>query len=180
MTQNVDGYHAELLRQARNLAHRPVADFAGGPLFGITEGVYEIHGNTHYMRCSLDGCSDTGLYKTPEVYNEGEIPRCKTCGNVMRRNVLMFDESYNEKYYRSHTVLNKAREADLLLVVGTELKTNLPKRIVEAHIERGVPIIEFNLRRWVDNHDKLITVEGPCEKTLPAFVDKYILEHNKL
>ncbi len=172
VTQNIDGYHADLIKKSGLFPNPEVPE--GSDLFGHTEGVYEIHGNTHYMRCSLDGCSNTNLYKTPLVYNEYEPPRCPKCGNLMRRNTLLFDESYNERYYKAHSVLKRASESDLLLIMGTELKTSLPKRILYEHMDRSIDIVEFNLRTWVQGYNKVLTVDGECEKTIPSFVDIYL------
>lgn len=170
VTQNIDGYHADLIRQAH-----PSVTFAsqGSSTFGFTDGVFEIHGNIHYMRCSRDSCPDPNLYQAPPFYTG--VPTCKTCGGIMQRHTLMFDQKYSEQHYRSHTVMQKARASDLLMVVGTELKTRLPDQILQVHIGRGVPIIEFNLGRWVDKrYGELMSVEGLCEETVPAFVDKYL------
>ena len=172
VTQNIDGYHADLIKKGKLYDEKEVLE--GDPIFGFTKGVYEIHGNMHYMRCSLDECSNYHLYKVPEVYNEYEVPRCKKCDSVMRRNILMFDEIYNEKYCRSETVLKKASESDLLIIAGTELKTGLPEKILNEHIRRNVNIIEFNLKSWLPSYSKQVVIEGPCEQTIPIFVAKYL------
>eukprot|EP00826_Nyctotherus_ovalis_P021110 TRINITY_DN1674_c0_g2_i10.p1 TRINITY_DN1674_c0_g2~~TRINITY_DN1674_c0_g2_i10.p1 ORF type:complete len:283 (+),score=49.87 TRINITY_DN1674_c0_g2_i10:168-1016(+) len=172
VTQNIDGYHADLIKETKLFANPEVSE--GMPMYGYTNGVYEIHGNLHYMRCSVDFCSNRYLYRVPPVYNEYESPKCKKCGSPMRRNTLMFDEAYNELYYKSQTVLKKANDHDLLVIAGTELKTALPKRIVYATMDRNVDVVEFNLRSWVPDYPNQMIVEGPCEMTMPKFVEGYL------
>jgi len=172
VTQNIDGYHADLIRKSKIFFNPEIQEGKEG--YGHTNGLYEIHGNVHYMRCSLEGCSNTFLYKRPPVYNEYDPPRCKKCNNFMRINGLYFDETYNEKYYKSYTVLKKAAQSDLLIIVGTELKTSLPKKILYEHMNRQKPVIEFNLKPWVREYSNVISLLGPCEVTLPEFIDKYI------
>ena len=176
VTQNIDGYHADLIRESRLFENAEVEE--GCKLYGHTNGVYEIHGNLHYMRCSVDYCSNNYLYKVPTVYNEYDSPKCKKCRSPMRRNALMFDESYNELYYKVHTVLKKASETDLLIIAGTELKTTLPKKILYAHMDRNINIIELNLRTWIPDYPHHLLIDGPCELTLPKFIQGYIKSLN--
>jgi NAD-dependent SIR2 family protein deacetylase len=54
ITQNVDDYHAEVIRKSENLSKKVIKRKEGSKGYGQTEGVLEIHGNWKYMRCSND------------------------------------------------------------------------------------------------------------------------------
>lgn len=45
----------------------------------------------------------------------------------MKPHCMFFDEKYSEDYYRSDTVRDFFEEADVLIVAGTALATNLAR-----------------------------------------------------
>jgi NAD-dependent deacetylase len=129
ITQNVDGLHAR----------------AGT----VAERTYEIHGNISLMRCSR-GCE--GLTPVPsEAIDASASPadlrarlRCSACGGWARPHVLWFDELYDEPLFRFESSLAAVERASLLVVVGTTGGTNLPARIGEHAVRRGVPMVVIN------------------------------------
>ena len=71
MTQNIDGLH-----QA-----------AGSKV------VYELHGSTHRNYCMKCGAfCDTEL-----VRRSSGVPRCEKCGGMIKPDVVLYEESLNEK-----------------------------------------------------------------------------------
>ena len=71
MTQNIDGLH-----QA-----------AGSKV------VYELHGSTHRNYCMKCGAAcDTEL-----VRKSSGVPRCEKCGGMIKPDVVLYEESLNEK-----------------------------------------------------------------------------------
>ena len=110
VTQNIDGLH-----QA-----------AGSKV------VYELHGSTHRNYCMKCGAScDAEL-----VRRSSGVPRCEKCGGMIKPDVVLYEESLNEKVLdgaiRSiaaagldQTTLQRAvryiQEADVLIVGGTSL-----------------------------------------------------------
>ncbi|MBN1547195.1 MAG: NAD-dependent deacylase [Syntrophaceae bacterium] len=90
VTQNVDGLH-----------HR-----AG------SKNILEVHGNLWRVQC-------TACYQiyTDMSVDMGTLPKCKTCGGLLRPDVVWFGESLDGR------LLNQADEAarncDVMLVIGT-------------------------------------------------------------
>lgn len=133
ITQNVDGLHL----RAGNTPER----------------IYQIHGNLNFMRCSHE-CSGEIIPVPPEIppqdktseLSEEEKSRltCPHCGALTRPHVLWFDEYYNEKFFRFESSIQKAKETDLLLVVGTSGATNLPMQVGSLVAQRGAFIIDIN------------------------------------
>ena len=136
ITQNIDGLHM----RAGNTGRR----------------TFEIHGNIEKMRCDL-ACSDA-LYPIPatvppisrgedvseDVWEALTCPKCKA---IMRPHVLLWDEVYNEVYYRFHSSLKVANQTDLLLVVGTTGATNLPNQVVAEVMRQGGRVIDINVEK---------------------------------
>jgi NAD-dependent protein deacetylase/lipoamidase len=133
ITQNVDGLH-----------------LAAGS--GV-ERTLQVHGNLHFMRCAGD--CDGAPVPVPESF--GARPRgepldaaeragleCARCGGWMRPHVLWFDENYDEARYRFESALAAAREAALLLVVGTSGATTLPALVAKIAAAAGAAIVDVD------------------------------------
>ncbi len=164
VTQNVDGLH-------RRAGTSP-------------ERLMEIHGNLDRFRCSED-CSTT-TWTVPADFDRWEQGReldddeaarlhCPDCGAWGRPHVLWFDEYYDETHFRFMSAQRAAREADLLVVVGTTGATNLPLRIAGIAVDRGTPFIDINIEDNVfrdqaaSDPDSLV-LDGSASRWLPEIV----------
>ncbi len=136
ITQNIDGLH----KKAGNSDAR----------------LYEIHGNLDFVRCSNE-CTKT-LYPFPiKIDFEGvtdrlieerwELLQCPACGSITRPNILWFDETYNERYYKRESCLKIAKRTCILISVGTSFTTNLPKQIAAMVLRYGGIIIDINAEK---------------------------------
>ena len=73
VTQNIDNYHTDVLPKLA--IDRP----EGTETYAFTPGVYEIHGNVLYMRCSDSECKISKyFYKCPDSHDD-IVPVCKEC-----------------------------------------------------------------------------------------------------
>lgn len=164
ITQNIDGLHL----------------LAGSS----PQRTYQIHGNVHRMRCTLDCSSE--VYEVPQTVPgkeigeeltdaEQDLLRCPRCGAMARPHVLWFDEMYNEEYYHLHSSLHAAQQTDLLLVVGTSGATNLPNQVVSVVLFRGGAVIDINIEKQRFSHMALASKQGffiqqPSGIALPELV----------
>jgi len=134
VTQNVDGLHLR----------------AGNTL----DRTYQIHGNIDFMRCSREclpapipmpeGINLAWEKGRPVTAHElGEL-KCPSCGALGRPHVLWFDESYDEPNFRFQSSIDAARQASLLVVVGTTGATSLPMHIGTIAAQRGIPLLVVN------------------------------------
>jgi NAD-dependent deacetylase len=132
VTQNIDGLHLRAGTSA--------------------ERTYRIHGDSAYVRCSMDcgvgllALPELGLYdaQTSLRPEDARALHCPKCGQWLRPHVLWFDEYYDEENYRAESALFAAANADLLLVIGTSGATNLPMQIGELCARNGATIIDVN------------------------------------
>ena len=130
VTQNVDGLH---LRAGNTLAR-----------------TWQIHGNVDYLRC-FDECPAVAPMPTalpvawPKERRLGDAERaalkCASCAGWTRPHVLWFDESYDEERFRFRSSIEAAREAAMLVVVGTSGATNLPSQMCDIVAARGAPFL---------------------------------------
>ncbi len=164
ITQNVDGLHLR----------------AGNTL----EATYQVHGNLNYMRCSRE-CS-SGVYPVPETIPKiarGEdlsevdwaLLKCPICGSMSRPHVLLWDEYYDEEFYRFESSLRDSCSTSLLVVVGTTGSTNLPNRVVASVSSRGGAIIDIDIEENVFSKAALqspggLFLKGSSGSILPSIV----------
>ncbi len=93
VTQNIDGLH-----QA-----------AGSKV------VYELHGSTHRNYCMKCGAGYDAAY----IRKSSGIPKCEKCGGMIKPDVVLYEESLNEKVLDG--AIRAIAAADLLIVGGTSL-----------------------------------------------------------
>lgn len=174
VTQNIDGLHKQAGSNPAKLC--------------------EIHGRIDEMRCDerIEGACMHGLslgdpanfdaacatvVKTPEPKKneqDEQLPRCKKCGVRQRPKILWFDESYNEAFYKYNTVLDAMRGCDLLLIIGTQLSTGLPHRMVSEARDAGAIMIRID--PYLDLQDSgsegMLHLVGKSGELLPKIVDE--------
>ena len=93
ITQNIDGLHQ-----------------AAG-----SKEVLELHGSVHRNYCMKCGAfCDTEL-----VRRSSGVPRCEKCGGMIKPDVVLYEESLNEKVLDG--AIRAIAAADLLIVGGTSL-----------------------------------------------------------
>lgn len=134
ITQNIDNLHIR----------------AGNTL----DRTYQIHGNANFCRCSAE-CSKKlyPLAKELDVERDNKkltddevrLLHCPSCDNWLRPHVLLFDEYYDEEYFRFESCMAIAAHTDLLITVGTSGATNLPAQVALTVGRNDKPIIDINI-----------------------------------
>ena len=134
ITQNIDNLHIR----------------AGNTL----ERTYQIHGNANFCRCSAE-CSkilyplatELEVERDTQKLSDDEIRllHCPNCDSWLRPHVLLFDEYYDEEYFRFESCLAVAAHTDLLIIVGTSGATNLPAQVALTVGQNDKPIIDINI-----------------------------------
>ncbi len=94
ITQNIDGLHQ----------------------MGGSENVIELHGTTlvHY-------CTKCNAFMEREKVKscKGKVPKCEKCGNIVRPDVVLYEEALNENVVES--AIEAISSADMLIIGGTSL-----------------------------------------------------------
>lgn len=93
VTQNIDGLH-----QA-----------AGSKV------VYELHGSVHRNYCMQ--CH--GFYDAEYMYHAEGIPRCETCGGILKPDVVLYEEGLDMGIMQH--AIRAISQAEVLIVGGTSL-----------------------------------------------------------
>jgi NAD-dependent deacetylase len=112
ITQNIDGLHSK----------------AGN------KNVFELHGTTfsnHCIKCNKK-------YDSKKVFNSNGIPKC-SCGGIIKPDVVLYGESL--PIHELNTSIEKIKEADLLLVLGTSLVVYPAAGLIEYFNGKNLVII---------------------------------------
>lgn len=121
ITQNIDGLHQR----------------AG------SHTVLELHGTVETMTCPA--CRKqvpSSLYRKL-IEESDEMPRCKSCGAIMKPDVVLFEENLPPKVWRAaedHCV-----RADVILVAGSSLEVWPAATLPELAVSNGARLIIANL-----------------------------------
>ena len=122
ITQNIDGLHIV----AGNSRQR----------------VFEVHGNLHQAVCM--SCGGKGpMQPVLERVRAGEAdPPCRDCGGILKSDTISFGQQLVPEVIEG--ALRTAREADLLLSVGTSLRVFPIANAVPIAREAGARIVIMN------------------------------------
>ena len=122
ITQNIDGLHIV----AGNTRQR----------------VFEVHGNLHQAVCM--SCGGKGpMQPVLDRVRAGEAdPPCRDCGGILKSDTISFGQQLVPEVIEG--ALRAAREADLLLSVGTSLRVFPIANAVPIAREAGARIVIMN------------------------------------
>ncbi len=137
--------------------------------------VIEVHGRRGTRRCEECGA----LSNTPEIgeifgdtltEEQFELLTCPECEWLYTRpHVLLFDEYYNERWYRAITADEWIREADVLITVGTAGVVPFPLRAqglgssLKIDINPDLGPVGQNALLWGGLHISKPATEGVAE-----------------
>jgi NAD-dependent deacetylase len=139
-TQNVDGLHA--LAGSRRLV--------------------ELHGSLWRVRCT--GCGEAAARRD----DLGPLPPSCPCGSVLRPDVVWFGETLPpEALQRAFTA---AREAEVVLVVGTSSLVHPAAAIPEAALFAGAYVIEVNPEPTPLSGRASVSLRGRAAEVVPWLV----------
>jgi NAD-dependent deacetylase len=141
ITQNIDGLHQ-----------------AAG-----SQRVIELHGNIRRVKCF-----DCGRGLPAAEAGEGRPPHCRSCGGLLRPDVVWFGESLARSDLGA--ALDAVRSCDLLLSIGTSSQVEPAASLAFEALARKAQVIEINpeptpLSPWAD-----CRLAGPAGQILPALL----------
>lgn len=101
--------------------------------------VLEIHGDASRLRCLR--CDRVEPF-APECLEDGPVPLCRACAAPLKPDVVLFEEPVRG----AGEIASLLEGCDLLLLVGTSAEVWPASSIPERALDRGVDVIEFNVR----------------------------------
>ncbi len=124
--------------------------------------VVELHGNV-----KNNHCSECGKKFTVEYIRESKgVPLCDVCKSAIRPGILLFGETIHNDLMTE--AVNACEEADLILVLGTNMYDNMVKFCTEDYKSDRVVLItkeEHFTDRYAD-----IVIHGCVSDILPKVI----------
>jgi NAD-dependent deacetylase len=169
-----------MLEAQPNAAHRALVDLeaAGRLATVITQNidgllqragatdVVELHGNIYTatcVRCYRVFASDHFAHS---LINEGRVPHCPACGNVLKPNVILFGEALPVQ------ALMAARRAiyrcDLMIVAGSSLEVAPASDLPLAVLARRAQLIIINREPTFLDDQADVLIHDDLAAVLPA------------
>jgi NAD-dependent protein deacetylase/lipoamidase len=142
VTQNVDGLHQR----------------AG------STGVIEYHGNILRDRCTVEQ-----VVVERSRTAGGGLPRCASCGGLLRPDVVWFGEMIPRAALLSADAA--AEDCDVFLSVGTSSLVYPAAGLAEAALRRGATVIEVNPNPTDLSPSAAVLLRGPAGRLLPAVLE---------
>jgi len=141
ITQNVDGLH----RIAGN------------------KRIHELHGNMQRVRCSACG-------RFAETWGDDsiEVPRCKTCGGLLRPHVVWFGEALPRSELEA--AVEAARASQVFFSVGTSGVVQPAAALPFAAHNKGAVVVEINLEPTPLTEKADYFLQGKSGEALPQLV----------
>lgn len=179
-------HYPDLLSKQPNPAHIALVDLErSGKLTGIVtqnidglhqragsspERVIELHGSAHFVRCTNCGTIFSGEEIQQRLLAGDLYPHCQVCGGILRTATVLFGEPLPKDALERSILL--AREADLLLVIGSSLVVNPAAKLPLIAKRNGAPVAIVN--RTETRHDALadLRLEGSAGIVLPAAISR--------
>ena len=101
---------------------------------------------------------------------DANVPRCPQCGARLRQHVLWFDEMYSgHADYDWPRVERAARDAALVIFVGTSFSVGVTDFVLTQAVRRGRPVYSVDPGA-VEPDPSVRVVAAPAEQALPALV----------
>ena len=145
ITQNIDGLHQ-----------------AAG---NSDERVYEVHGNLHRVICLACGRKGPMQEALARVRNGEDDPACRDCGGMLKSDTISFGQQLVPAVIDG--ALAAAREADLLLAVGTSLRVFPVANAVPLAHRAGARIVIVNAEPTQFDAIAGVRLDGPISEVLP-------------
>jgi NAD-dependent deacetylase len=128
----------------------------------------EVHGSIRTSSCLSCGHVEP-LEGVLELLRDAPAPACRECGRILKPDVVMFGELLPAAAI--DTAFELAREAALLLVVGSSLEVRPVAGLPGETLASGGRLAILNRGRTPYDARAALTVDGSAEEVLSAVVE---------
>lgn len=138
-------------------------------IFGLPEragcqNVINLHGNVYNNYCPR--CGRT--YSVEYIKNCKRVPLCESCHSTIRPNVCLFGEMVDNSIITR--AAQEVQKADVLLVLGTNLKTNLCNQLVDYY--GGDKLIVVNAEPHYSDRFADVVIHERVDTTLEKIIQE--------
>ena len=107
-----------------------------------SQTVIEMHGTMRTLTCTQCYHQEDAALHLDGFVNDGTIPRCSRCKNILKPDVILFGEQLPQAAW--FKAQREARHCDLMLVVGSSLEVLPVAGLPMQALDRGAHLIIVN------------------------------------
>lgn len=175
-----------IINASPNSAHNGLAQLEGGGYLQkiITQNVdslhqkagsnnvLEVHGSFRTLTCTSCFKQHRSSAFIDTFIQDGELPRCRSCQNVLKPDAILFGEQLPAKTWLQ--AVEASRRCDLLIVIGSSLEVMPVAGLPIRAIDNGAHLIILNQQEtYMDVRADIILREDVAE-TIPAIVNEVL------
>jgi len=134
--------------------------------------VLEVHGNLREATCIHCYRTQPAPPLLERWLHDNEMPRCDSCGHVMKPNVILFGEQLPVRVFTEAKLV--ARQCDVMLIAGSSLEVFPVADLPVVAADHGAKLIVVNRQpTFVDNRATIVINEDVAD-VLPMLVDEVL------
>jgi NAD-dependent protein deacetylase/lipoamidase len=155
-----DGYIRSIVTQNIDMLHQKAG----------SKRVVEMHGTLATLSCTQ--CFqqvEAWPYLKPFV-DKGEIPRCPSCGAVLKPDVILFGEQLPQKAW--FEAQRDSRACDLMVVAGSSLEVLPVAGLPMQALDRGAHLVIINNSPTYLDVRADAVLQGDVAEILPAIAEQ--------
>ncbi|RME43137.1 MAG: NAD-dependent protein deacylase [Chloroflexi bacterium] len=134
--------------------------------------VIELHGHLRTVRCLRCGHQSESEPYLRAFLDEGTMPICPQCENVMKPDVVLFGEPLPER--EIVRAQEEALHSDVMLVVGSSLEVMPAADLPALAVRSGSRLIIVNLSMTPYDYLADVVIHGDVAEVLPALVEAVV------
>ncbi|MBS3752649.1 MAG: NAD-dependent deacylase [Anaerolineales bacterium] len=138
-----------------------------------SENVLEVHGSLKTLSCTA--ChqqTQTTEDLIISLIDEGNIPRCRECGAVLKPDVVLFEEQLPvQTWEKAETT---TRNSDYMLVVGSSLTVQPVSSLPQKAVASGATLMIINQTETHMDDQAQVLIHGDVANVLPVLTQKVL------
>jgi NAD-dependent deacetylase len=137
-----------------------------------SQTVIEMHGTMQTLTCTQCYHQVKAALHLDTFVENGTIPRCPKCGNILKPDVILFGEQLPQAAW--FKALREARQCDLMLVIGSSLEVLPVAGLPMQALDRGAHLIIVNNVPTYLNVRADVVIVDDAAVIIPAIVEKVL------
>jgi NAD-dependent deacetylase len=137
-----------------------------------SKNVIEMHGTIRTLSCSQCYHQSESLPYLGPFVERGEIPRCSSCGGIMKPDVILFGEQLPQKAWMQ--AQRDARQCDVMMVAGSSLEVLPVAGLPMQALDRGAHLIIVNNSPTYLNVRADVAIMEDVADIIPAIAEKVV------
>lgn len=134
------------------------------------EKVFELHGNTRWVKCLSCGSRYPAGEISQRLDNGEEDPPCSTCKGILKPDGVFFGEALPREVLQES--VRRSQSCDLFMVVGSTLVVYPAAYMPIYAVESGASLIIVNMTETPMDSNAHIALRGKAGEILPEVAQK--------